>query len=458
DDHEFFRYTSARWLRNDNFERQNRYVRFDVNALCDIAATACGAEECTEIKKLDEGGFNRAFLLRFDNDKEAVARIPFPISGPPHLLTASEVATLDFVRNVMDIPAPKVLAWSSRAESTPVGAEFMVLEKVDGVPLPYVLKEIQDAKDKARDISETLRHMLNIDRKFTRLKFTMHGSLFYKGDVAEYPHTTKLFADESQESDFTRKFAIGPHMSYFLWRDERKQLDVDRGPWSTASEYISGFIRCEQEWLQHFAQPRRPEDPTYRSAENNDPQQHIEALEKCLKAMPHVIPQQLAWPAIWHPDLHKGNIFVSKDAPHTLSGLIDWQFAGIGPFFHQMKIPKAFRYYGSRIELPAEGAGGVKLPDDFESLPDDEKKLVVEEMFEAGVHVTYKNATKCNSFMHALLEHPEFPIVMEPFTTALESWDRGLEELKFQLLVLSENWENISDDGEDCPIRYSDEE
>ncbi|KLO07313.1 hypothetical protein SCHPADRAFT_984297 [Schizopora paradoxa] len=410
DDHEFFRYTSGRWLRNEEHERSIRYMRFDVNELCKIASNSCGAEKCVGMKKVDESGYNRVFLLHFDNGREAVARIPFPNLGPPHLLTASEVATLDFVRNAMSIPAPKVLAWNSRAESTPVGTEFIILERED---------------------------------------------------LVGYPHTTKIFADESMENEMTRKFAIGPHMSAVLWREERDRIDVDRGPWNTSSEYVTGLVRYQQGWLQHFPKPRRLDDPTYRSAVDNDPKNHIEVLEQCLKVMPHLTPINYSWPAIWHPDLRGENIFVTKDAPHTISGIINWKFAGIGPFFLQMKVPEAFDYNGSRVELPAwdDDTGKVKLPDDFESLPDSEKKLVKKEQFEACVHRVFKDATKKhNPSMHALLFHRDFSLMTGMFRCALDSWSWGLAELHMYLLVLSENWENIAVDDGDCPLRYSDEE
>ncbi len=36
-------------------ERSRRYIRFDVDALCKIAAKACDAEECISVKKIAEG-------------------------------------------------------------------------------------------------------------------------------------------------------------------------------------------------------------------------------------------------------------------------------------------------------------------------------------------------------------------------------------------------------------------
>ncbi len=189
--------------------------------------------------------------------------------------------------------------------------------------------------------------------------------------------------------------------------------------------------------------------------ENNDPQKHIEILDECLKAIPLVMPSQFAWPALWHPDLHRGNIFVTEDTPHKLTGIIDWQFAGISPFFHQAKVPKAFRYNGSRVK-PVEGTAEVVLPEDFETLPDHEKERVREEEFDAVVHSIYFATTKFNFNVHTLLTHEQFPIIMEPFTSALDSWERGLEEVQFHLVKLSANWEGVAD-GEECPLRYNEE-
>ncbi len=130
----------------------------------------------------------------------------------------------------MSIPAPKVLAWSSRADSTPVGVEFMILEKVSGTQLSSSLAHVGNVGDKLDDVLKLISQMLDVDTKFTDLRFSMHGSLFYREDVVGYPHTTAIFADESEESELTRKFAIGPHMSWYLWHGERRQLDIDRGP------------------------------------------------------------------------------------------------------------------------------------------------------------------------------------------------------------------------------------
>lgn len=53
---------------------------------------------CVEVQKLPEGKFNKVFLLTMDDGKEVIAKLPNPNSGPQYFTTASEVATMDYVR------------------------------------------------------------------------------------------------------------------------------------------------------------------------------------------------------------------------------------------------------------------------------------------------------------------------------------------------------------------------
>jgi hypothetical protein len=75
-----------------------RHVRFNVNELARCAADAIGAKSCVSIKKYPDGMYNKSMLLTMDNGSQVVAKIPNPNAGIPHFTTASEVATMDFVR------------------------------------------------------------------------------------------------------------------------------------------------------------------------------------------------------------------------------------------------------------------------------------------------------------------------------------------------------------------------
>lgn len=93
---DLFRYTLGRWLIDEKTQQQQRYVKFDLDSLCRLAAAHFSdATKCVRVVKL-EGNFNKALLLTMDDGNEVIAKIPCPNAGLPSLTTASEVATLKF--------------------------------------------------------------------------------------------------------------------------------------------------------------------------------------------------------------------------------------------------------------------------------------------------------------------------------------------------------------------------
>lgn len=69
-----------------------------MNELARCAAEAVGATSCISIEKLPEGMHNKSMLLTMDDGSQVVAKVPNPNDGLAHFTTASEVATMDFVR------------------------------------------------------------------------------------------------------------------------------------------------------------------------------------------------------------------------------------------------------------------------------------------------------------------------------------------------------------------------
>jgi hypothetical protein len=72
-------------------------VKFNVAELCRIAAQSLGSTSCVEVTKLPEGNFNKVLLLRMNDGKECIGKVPNPNAGHAHFSTASEVATMEFV-------------------------------------------------------------------------------------------------------------------------------------------------------------------------------------------------------------------------------------------------------------------------------------------------------------------------------------------------------------------------
>ncbi|OJJ98580.1 hypothetical protein ASPACDRAFT_53404 [Aspergillus aculeatus ATCC 16872] len=91
-----YTYTSGRWLRDNYYERSSHYIAFDFGALCDrilqLCPDAISIDSCKKLKK----GFNRVFVFTINNSKQLVAKLPFVLAGPAHLVTSSEVATIRY--------------------------------------------------------------------------------------------------------------------------------------------------------------------------------------------------------------------------------------------------------------------------------------------------------------------------------------------------------------------------
>ena len=101
-DEDLFRFTSGRFVVNENHEMSQRYVRYNAHELGRIAAKAVNAKECINIEKYPDGLYNKVLLLTMSDGVQVVAKVPNPSAGRAHLTTASEVATMEFVS---DVPA-----------------------------------------------------------------------------------------------------------------------------------------------------------------------------------------------------------------------------------------------------------------------------------------------------------------------------------------------------------------
>ena len=173
------------------------------------------------IEKIAES-INRVFLVTFQNGQQAIARIPTPISGPAHFSTGSEVATMDFLRR-LGIPVPKVLAWSSRAKSTEVESEFIIMEKAEGEPLVKSLESVERV--------DLVQKLALLHRPLLDLHFTQYGSLYYKNDIDVAYKSTVDFLDTVPAGLDISPFCMGPIARRDFWEDERAStLEVERGP------------------------------------------------------------------------------------------------------------------------------------------------------------------------------------------------------------------------------------
>jgi hypothetical protein len=166
-----FCYTSGRWLWNERAQLESRYRRFDVSSLQDAACRAVGANKCISCEKMGEGNYNKAYQLEMEDGQQVIAKVPHPNAGPRMLTIASEVATMDFARNILNIPVPKVLTWSV-TDQNPVQAEYIIMEEAKGSQLHAVWQDLP-----LRTKGNIIREFIDIEEKLLSISFDKYVAI-----------------------------------------------------------------------------------------------------------------------------------------------------------------------------------------------------------------------------------------------------------------------------------------
>ncbi|KAL4877121.1 kinase-like domain-containing protein [Aspergillus karnatakaensis] len=420
---ELFRYTSGRWLWDEEQQLRDRYSPFNVPELQKVAARSVGANACVEIKKLAEGSFNKTFKLTMDNGMTVIARIPHPIAGPRHYTTASEVATMDFASSILDIPVPRVLAWSSDANN-PVRSEYIIMEEAPGVKLD--------------------------DRKMASVAFSSYGNLYYARENVPGASTAEVVGDlPANVKDLVRRrFAIGPVADREYWNKERALMNIDRGSWKHPQDVVASPAHRELAWMTQYAVPKPDDDPLVPSAAQKSPSSHISLLRRYLKIAPYLSPSDSAVVAshIWHTDLHAANIFVQDG---RISSVIDWQGTWAAPLILQARHPRLVQYNGDMI---------LKAPENFKDLEPDEEKRARDQMSKSIILYLYeKQLAKEVPLLHKVLRFDHGRIRCEPILFAGDTWDDDIIPLRESLIRIEKYWNEMGFDLP-CPIHFTEDE
>ncbi|KAM5474969.1 Phosphotransferase enzyme [Microsporum audouinii] len=432
-EHPFFNYTSGRWLWDEETQLQKRSQRFNIRQLQERAVRCASASSCTSMVKLQEGLYNKAFLLSMDNGVQVVARIPNPYL-PPRVATASEVATLDFLRNELDLPVPKVLAWSSDKDQ-PVGTEYIIMEKAPGEELGKSWSTLS-ISERVGIVSQ----LVKIQATLSSVDMKHYGSLYYSGEEGGHESIPGV-------SD---RFCIGPSSAIRFWEEERMSMAEYRGPWSSPLSYAKDIAKREMNWIRKFAKPRDLSDPLRQSTSQESPSCHLQLLSQYLKIVSQTIPldKHLNRATLWHSDLHSGNIFI-KD--NKIVSIIDWQGCMSVPLFMAARIPKFLKFDGPMLfDLPSAA-----------NLTEMEKKetLLRYELTQLqGFYVSkFQNL---GSSAYEALSYPYATIRQQLIDLAGFTWeDEGLFFFREMLHRIWHDWGEISNQpAHKCPIEFDPDE
>lgn len=358
-------------------------MRFDIDAL---AKTVCEStnrplSELVDISKLSEGGYNRILEVRFGYGYTVLARLPYNNTVPKHYAVASEAATLDFLRS-NGIAVPRVLGYSP-VKMNPVGTEYLLMEKLDGIPLSSWWFTM-DTKTRVK----VMRQIVDLEKQFLNISLPASGSLYYGRDLVESGHTTVKVP-----SSLPDQIVVGPTAQLEWWYGKRSLLIVDRGPCESLSlslsfsptnyEYImttetgktfreafEAPAKREIQFCQEYGKPRLHVERYLREIHNFEkmlPENHIQRLsEYLLLASTLDIPldHRFARPVLRHPDFSPNNILINPSSNSEITGIIDWQHSVALPLCLCAGIPQHFQNWGDPISETLSKPD-MKLPEDL---------------------------------------------------------------------------------------------
>ncbi|RAQ44152.1 hypothetical protein AFGD_012537 [Aspergillus flavus] len=388
---DFFRYTRGRFVWNETHELAIRHAKFDMNQLAKCAAESVGLTltQCVRIEKFPDGMFNKTFLFTMEDGTQVVGKVPNPNAGRAHYTTASEVATMDFVRNTLGTPVPKVLDWSSKATENSVGAEYIIMEKVEGVQLDKVWPNLDI---KAR--FEAVKSISRYQKAWMSTSFTQYGSLYYSSDLGKTDGCVLLKEDGSEVKE--HRFAVGPSTGREFFDDGRAALEYDRGPWNSVEQYKAAVGKREIACVQKIGQlPRSPLSLYGPGTYSPSRSKKIAALQNYLRVVKFLLPldNSISSAVLWHPDLHTENIFVHPDRPSEIMGIIDWQSSELLPLFDQARQPYFLDYDGpalTTLEPPP-------FPDNFDQLDPAEQARAQALYLKMSLSALYRRFTYVNN-------------------------------------------------------------
>lgn len=286
------------------------------------------------ISAFAEGSFNRLYCVSSpQTTAEYIMRVALPVD--PFYKTESEVATMDYIRQHTSIPVPGVVAYSSNS-SNELGFEWMLLERIPGVPL----HEVWDKMPFEAKMDLTVRLANSFKGLFQR-QFPLIGSIYYNGVWNQVDYTPSLSpppTGDEKASDLDigtdKTFVIGRMVTNSLVKDKRLLLRPDRGPFKTARELAIAETKLLSQRIRHLSPT--PETDYYCEVDeelHEDGDEVLDTVDELLRVVPQVYsaedtPEDTK--VLWHDDVSLQNVLVDPQT-YELTGIVDWESVSIVP-------------------------------------------------------------------------------------------------------------------------------
>ncbi|KAH8589641.1 phosphotransferase enzyme family-domain-containing protein [Bisporella sp. PMI_857] len=272
----------------------------DIDAVHKLAVSCISTDafKDAEIAPFAYGAFHRLYCISSNlTAAQYLMRVTLPTD--PFYKTESEVATMEYVRRHSLMPVPVVIAYSSSA-SNELGFEWILMEKVDGVPLIDVW-DVMSFDSKVNLTVEFAGFM----KQLQACRFPMFGNLNFT-KVWNQAGYTPILSKHDPVADVINtdigvdgEFVVGRmprtrHLSHSTSTDYYSEVDEKLA--EDGVEVLNTFSNLEQVIPRIFS--------------STDVSEDVKVL--------------------WHDDLSGMNILVDP-VSHKLTGVFDWESVSIVP-------------------------------------------------------------------------------------------------------------------------------
>ncbi|KAL3460860.1 serine/threonine protein kinase [Aspergillus heterothallicus] len=443
EDEALFSYTSGRFLYNEQTRLAERYVKFDASALRREISKHVDHGTVTKLVKLGEGGFNRVLLATMEDGFRVIVKIPYWIAVPKTYATASEVATLTFLRS-KGIPVP----------------EYIIMEYAPGVGADT--KWFKNTKYQKKEL---VTGIIDAEKTLLNIRFGAIGSIYFKTDLSpelRCPLYAHGMVDEAGDSE---TYCIGPIADYMFWYGRRGQLDIDRGPWKSPTNYLRAIAEKEVKWIEEFGKPTEPGFPHNTVFPGmRSPNEYLRLLKRYSDLVPYLLPKKeghiLNRPTLRHPDLTLSNIFIDPE-PFQVTSIIDWQHTAITPLAQAAGYPRLFENpdpeHSAELVPP-------KLPPNYETLQPADRAQVDELIRRQSLFYLYRVFNGGLNKLHLeALRDPLLRQRQQLIDPVNRQWSGDLITLRGELMRMRDLWPYLPGRTADtadtaCPIDFSEEE
>lgn len=300
-------------------------------------------------------------------------RVALPVD--PCYKTMSEVATMDWIRRITNLPIPRIIAYEPSRDNL-IGFEWILMTKMPGKPFAEICRSLPFAA-KAR----LVRKLAGVSACLFRNQLRGIGNIYGEPSVGEHSTSSEQIRPLRELADTkisfpakksgsvdgsapTRKNSgvplfnlpdgvspegalpdVGRIVSMQFFWDSHLHQDVCRGPFRSSKDWITARLLFDENDC-HSALNKHSAGDLDSDAEEEveDATRTLQIIEKLRSLLPLVFPtdgDDSEPSMIFHHDLSRHNILVDDNG--ELTGILDWECVSAVPLWKACSYPELLK-------------------------------------------------------------------------------------------------------------------